>query len=162
MREVKMVHINGINCQLVGGMHFAPEAKKEVIEWLLTSYEREQRIRFFYGENGKPWNEECDTIGHVGRTTGSMKVPILIKNSKSTGGGEIIVSLIIRIDTKGSNGKIATVYDDGTPADEFYHVPNLIGGFDVLNKRGGHYGTCETEIKAKHLAGFMNGTRWSK
>lgn len=58
-----------------------------------------QRIRIFYGdtETGRDWLEEYDVIGKVGRSTGTFKIPLLINNSRSLGGGSISTNRILRI-----------------------------------------------------------------
>ena len=67
---------------------------------LLNSCAYHFRIRIWYGypETGRSWNEEYDTMGRIGRTTGNIKIPILVKNSRSWGGGAVLVGSIIRID----------------------------------------------------------------
>lgn len=56
------------------------------------------RIKIHYGDvkTGKPWN---DTIScHVGRSTGSIKIPLSIMNSRSHGGTSILDNCIIKIE----------------------------------------------------------------
>ena len=97
----------------VNGTMYNVDTPDEVIQWLETSRERQQRIRIFYGDTvtGKDWCEVFDTIGCVGRSTGKHKIPLLIKSKRSLGGGAILDHCIVRITTKGSNGKIRTVYE---------------------------------------------------
>jgi len=58
-----------------------------------------ERIRIFLGdsETGADWCEEYDTIGTVGRSTGWKKTALLIRTSRSTGGGAILADCIVRI-----------------------------------------------------------------
>jgi len=58
-----------------------------------------ERIRIFLGdsETGADWCEEYDTIGRVGRSTGWKKTALLIRTSRSTGGGAILADCIVRI-----------------------------------------------------------------
>jgi len=97
----------------VNGTMYNVDTPDEVIQWLETSRERQQRIRIFYGDTdtGKDWCEVFDTIGCIGRSTGKHKIPLLIKSKRSLGGGAILDHCIVRITTKGSNGKIRTVYE---------------------------------------------------
>ena len=71
-----------------------------LIHVLLTAYSYNFRVRIWYGdkETGRSWNEEYDTTGRIGRTTGNIKIPILVKTSRSWGGGAVLVGSIIRID----------------------------------------------------------------
>ena len=39
---------------------------------------------------GLDWLEEFDSHGYIGRSTGSIKVPLLIATSRSTGGGALL------------------------------------------------------------------------
>jgi hypothetical protein len=48
---------------------------------------------------GKSWGETYDTTGYVGRSTGPQKVPLLIYNSRSSGGGAISTENIVKITT---------------------------------------------------------------
>jgi hypothetical protein len=56
------------------------------------------RIKIHYGDvkTGKVWGdiETC----HVGRSTGTHKIPLAIKNSRSMGGGAILDHCIVKIE----------------------------------------------------------------
>lgn len=63
------------------------------------------RCRFHWGsvETGLDWGDIHDVKGHIGRSTGSIKIPLLIYNSQSLGGGGILTDCIVKITTtKGS------------------------------------------------------------
>ena len=59
----------------------------------------QQRIRLVYGDadTGKDWLGEHDVIGTIGRSTGTKQVPLLINNSRSTGGCAILDDCILKI-----------------------------------------------------------------
>ena len=59
-----------------------------------------RRVRIWYGdtETGRSWNEEDEVTGTIGRSTGRIAIPLLIKNSRSYGGGALLDDCIIRID----------------------------------------------------------------
>lgn len=58
-----------------------------------------RRVRIWYGdETGRSWNDEHDVTGTIGRSTGNIKIPLLIKNSRSYGGCPLLDDCIIRID----------------------------------------------------------------
>lgn len=61
----------------------------------------EQRIRLYYGdrETGRDWNERYDVTGRIGRSMGPIRIPILLHNRRSIGGGGILDHCIVRIDT---------------------------------------------------------------
>lgn len=68
-----------------------------VINALEAARQDHTRVRIFFGDvaTGKSWLEENDIEGYIGRSTGTVKVPLLIHNSRSIGG--IIDHCIIRI-----------------------------------------------------------------
>ena len=63
------------------------------------------RIIVDYGdvETGTSWGEVHDVSGYVGRSTGEIKIPILIHNTRSTGGCGMLTHCILSI--KESRGK---------------------------------------------------------
>ena len=48
-------------------------------------------------ETGESWNEKYDVTGYVGRSTGRVKLFLLIANSNSHGGGAILTGSILSI-----------------------------------------------------------------
>lgn len=76
------------------------ENTPEVVKNILTSYYNSQeRIRLVYGnvETGTDWLEEYDVIGTIGRSNGTIKIPLLIHNSRSLGGGHILDHSIVKM-----------------------------------------------------------------
>ena len=58
-----------------------------------------QRVRFYWGDTktGLDWGDTYGVAGTIGRSTGKMKVPLLIHNARSMGGGAILTHCIVRI-----------------------------------------------------------------
>ena len=75
---------------------------------LTECYNTQCRVRIWYGDTktGVSWMDEYDTTGTIGRSTGRQKIPLLVKNSRSNGGGGILCHCIIRIDVIGSRRTI--------------------------------------------------------
>ena len=146
--------------KIVNGTYYNRETPDAVIQWLETSRERRQRIRIFYGKDGKCWNDEFRTIGHVSRSMGPIKIPILIKSSVSTGGGAILDHRIVRIDTKGSNGKIGTVYQNTSIRFDRFACDSVGTVYNETTNKP--YAHCKDTGAGKRLAAYMNGERWSK
>ena len=75
---------------------------------LTECYNTQCRVRIWYGDTktGVSWLDEYDTMGTIGRSTGRQKIPLLIKSSRSNGGGGILCHCIIRIDVIGSRRTI--------------------------------------------------------
>lgn len=65
----------------------------------LTTAQKRARIRVFYGDSktGIDWCESYDTMGYIGITNGTKKIPILVKNTSSSGGTAILTDCIVRI-----------------------------------------------------------------
>ena len=78
---------------------FNEKTNDKVKSVLNSVYKSGQRIRIVYGdsETGKDWLEENDVTGTIGRSTGVKKVPLLIANSRSYGGGAILDHRIVKI-----------------------------------------------------------------
>lgn len=87
------------------GTFYDIKTPQEVIDVLENARLNRTRILLDYGDvkTGKTWGEVNDITGYVGRSTGSIKIPLLIHNSRSLGGGGILDHCIIAIYT--SKGK---------------------------------------------------------
>jgi len=46
---------------------------------------------------GHSWGEIYDVTGYVGKSTGKIKIPLLVHNSRSMGGGSILDHCIVQI-----------------------------------------------------------------
>jgi hypothetical protein len=86
--------------RLPSGTCYHADTPVPVIELLEQLRQSRRKIRLFYGapETGQSWHEEHDIIGCIGRSTGSIKVPLLIEPGES-GGPALLDHCIIRIDT---------------------------------------------------------------
>lgn len=135
----------------LGKMFFDIDTPETVCN-LLNRYNEQRdktRIRIFYGdtETGKCWLEEYDIMGYVGCSMGPVKIPLLINNKRSIGGGAILDNCIVKI-TENKR----TVYIHPT-----FHFPvMLIDGFQLLID-GEVYARCESPRKAGNLLLFLHG-----
>ena len=94
---------------VVNGTSYDSRTPQAVVNVLEAARIGGYRVRFHYGHtgdtdcNGKPcergrdWMEECDTEGRIGRSMGPIKIPILLHNRRSMGGGGILDACILRI-----------------------------------------------------------------
>lgn len=73
-----------------------PSVVVSIIESLFHSRER---IVFDFGDikTGQSWGEVNDISGRIGRSTGVIKIPLLVHNRKSLGGGALSDNCIVRI-----------------------------------------------------------------
>lgn len=82
-----------------GGTYYHEETPAPVVAILEESRRTGRRIRLHYGDRdtGRDWLEEHDVTGSVGRSMGPLKVPLMIHNARSHGGGAILTDCIVRI-----------------------------------------------------------------
>jgi hypothetical protein len=85
--------------KVINGTYYDPKTPDEVIKVLEHARQNHTRIRLYYGdtETGRSWLEEYDVEGHVGRSMGPIKIPILLHNARSIGGGGILTHCIVKI-----------------------------------------------------------------
>lgn len=95
---------NGTEYKEIDGTFFHVETPIELCHVLNRARENRTRIIVDYGdvETGKSWGETYDIAGYVGRSTGSIKVPLLVHNSRSLGGGAMLDHCILTV--KASRG----------------------------------------------------------
>jgi len=139
------------------GMFFDEETPDKVMSVICDNLGRENRLRFWWGniETGKSWNEENDTCGYIGRSTGTRKIPLLIHNINSTGGGSILTDCVIKIVE--TRTKRVLYQHPG------FNQPVFVVDFvNEVFAEGQIYGRCKNENQAQRLADFMNGKRMTK
>ena len=88
-----------MNYKIVNGTSYHEDTNSKVVSVLENSRINRKRIRIFYGDvaTGQDWNEENDVMGSIGRSMGPVKIPLLIHNSRSIGGGGILDHCIVKI-----------------------------------------------------------------
>lgn len=87
------------------GTTYHDETPETLINVLETCRNHRIRVVLDYGdtETGKSWGDIYDVTGYIGRSTGTKKIPILVFNSRSLGGGAILDHCILSVKT--SKGK---------------------------------------------------------
>lgn len=85
--------------KLVNGTSYDLRTPNEIVRVLEQARLNRTRLHISLGDtdNGRDWLEENDIIGYVGRSMGPIKVPLLIANRRSLGGGAILDHCIVRI-----------------------------------------------------------------
>ena len=83
----------------INGTSFDERTPDEVIRVLESARQNRTRLHISLGDtsNGKDWLEEFESHGYVGRSMGPVKVPLLVANRRSLGGGAILDHCIVRI-----------------------------------------------------------------
>lgn len=91
--------MENIKYKVVNGTSYHENTPEAVINVLERAMRTKERVRIFYGDTttGRDWMEIYDTIGTIGRSCGQIKIPLLIKNSRSYGGGAILDHCIVKI-----------------------------------------------------------------
>lgn len=139
-----------------------PNAVREILD----ANRRDNRLRFFYGKDGKIWNEEYDVIGYVGRSSGRCKVPLVIANSRSYGGGALLDHCVVRI--QDVQTKRVLYQADGytlptfeiRPADSDLQEKGYSAS--VFDAEGSNCANFKTHKQASNWIAFMRGERMAK
>lgn len=122
--------------------------------------ESKQRIRLVYGNTttGEDWLQEYDAVGSIGKSTGTNQIPLLISNSRSTGGGAILEDCILKVvDVK---SKKVLYQHDKYIEPKFDIVPSIIGYSVAVG--GKVQANFKTIKQAQNYINFMLCKRMSK
>lgn len=106
--------------KVVNGTSFDVRTNDKVIAILDNALRNRTRIRIHYGDidTGRDWDEVYDVTGYVGRSSGSIKIPLLAYNTRSMGGVGMLDHCIVKITT--SAGK-HLLYQQSN-----YHINNNV------------------------------------
>jgi hypothetical protein len=90
--------INGKAYKVINGTYYNAETSDKTIEFLERVRKSRERIVLDYGntETMESWGDVYGITGTVSRSTGQVKIPLLIHNSRSLGGGAILTHCIIK------------------------------------------------------------------
>ena len=132
----------------------------KVIEELGRAHNSRVRIWLGDKETGKDWLEENDVTGTIGRSMGPIRIPLLIANSRSLGGGGILTDCIVRLAVDGRevyrHPKYVEPKFEITPSDM---QPEYEVNVDV---DGQTHARFRTRAKAERWVAFMTGKRMAK
>lgn len=97
----------------INGTSYHNETPDEVIRVLESARQNRTRLHISLGDtaSGRDWLEEFETHGYVGRSMGPVKVPLLVANTRSLGGGSILAHCIVRIRTS-AGGRVLWQHPD--------------------------------------------------
>ena len=91
------VAVKGYN--IVDGTYYDATTPQTVVNILEQSRKArsDYRLIIFYGnpKTGQAWGDIVECF--VGRSTGEIKIPLAVYNSRSTGGGGLLDSCIVKI-----------------------------------------------------------------
>lgn len=99
----------------INGTSYDARTPDEVVAILENARQNRTRLHVSLGETegpeaGNDWLEENMVHGFIGRSTGSIKIPLLIHNRRSLGGSGLLDHCIVRIRTS-SGGRILWQHD---------------------------------------------------
>jgi hypothetical protein len=98
--------------------YFDPGTHPEVVKVLEAGRKTRRQVRLVYGDtrSGQTWFDEFDVVGRIGRSTGWLKVPLLIEPGEAGGGAILTACLLCIIDWQSG----AALYTHPS-----YQVPDL-------------------------------------
>ena len=78
--------------------YFDPGTSSEVAEVLEVCRKSGKKVRLVLGDThtGESWLDEHDVVGTIGRSCGSLKVPLLVEDGES-GGGAILTACVLAL-----------------------------------------------------------------
>lgn len=148
---------------------FNDRTPQEVRSELEHARLRDMRVRLWYGDTdtGKAWPEEHDVIGYIGRSSGRIRVPIILHNRFSASGPAIIDHRIVRIDEIATRN---TVYQHPTFSSGFERrwivedEPARLHGLSIVVKNDDmeEIARFRQFRSAQRFVAFMNGERYAK
>ncbi|MFA5346540.1 MAG: hypothetical protein WC294_00215 [Methanoregula sp.] len=147
--------------RLENGTCYNAKTNLELVGRLDSARRGGARVRLFYGDTstGKDWHEEHDITGKLGRSTGTIKIPILLNNSRSSGGPAILDYCIVKLMINGSVRWQHPKYNAGLftvgPGKDPGHTTAVYID-EVLHAQ------FRTPTKAQRWIDFMTGKRLSK
>jgi len=140
----------------IGETCYKPDTDIRVINVLEKYMNNRRTIRVYYGdtETGKCWNEERDVRGRVGRSTGNIKIPLLV-HPLSYGGPALLDNRILKIVDIRSKAVLYQHEKFIQPKVEITKSDLPEYSYNVLID-GGVYGRCKTKREAKLLRTKMS------
>ncbi len=111
------------------GTAYHKDTPDQVVEILERLRNNGTRVRLYLGDakTGRDWEEDYAVFGTIGRSGGRIKIPILLNNQRSIGGGSILDNCIVKIE-----------YANKQQGGVMYQHPKYHRGEDPLSSRQGY------------------------
>lgn len=99
--NITLTEYNGQQYKVCNGTYYHRDTDDSMVKRLEDIRQLGQRVRFHWGDTatGEDWGDRYDVMGTIGRSTGSVKVPLLIQTRRSTGGIHFLDHCIVKITT---------------------------------------------------------------
>ena len=145
----------------INGTSYDTRTSLEVIQVLESSRTNRRRLHISLGdqETGKDWLEEFETHGYVGRSMGPVKVPLLIANRRSLGGGAIFDHCIVRI-RESAGGRV--LYQHPTYNHGLIEIRPKLSPVELPDGRVLTVDTFRDGELQASFASFSDARRWAK
>ncbi len=81
---------------------FEPGTDAKAAKVLESCRTHHRKVRLIFGDTsiGEPWLEEFDVVGRIGRSMGTLKVPLLVEPGEDGGGAILCACLLAIVDWK--------------------------------------------------------------
>jgi hypothetical protein len=89
-----------IKYKIINNTAYKIDTPDDIVRILDSAYRDDSmRLTVDFGDTktGKSWNEKHHVEGYIGKSTGEIKVPLLLFNVRSTGGDALLDNCVIRI-----------------------------------------------------------------
>jgi hypothetical protein len=155
-----------INYKEINGTGYHAETSDNIVEILEGLRKKHALVRIFYGDaqTGRAWQVEHDTVGRIGRSGGSIKLPLLVP-ANEIGGGAILDPCIVKIIELTPTYKTRSIaYSHPTFNQHHYTAQTMSApliteirayGFEVLAD-GEAYSLHSSKAGSEALVKFMN------
>lgn len=146
-----------------GGFFFNEKTAPQVQNAIKHAHAHGLRVRVFLGdpETGEAWPEEWDVMGTIGRSMGPQKIPLLINNRRSMGGGGLLDSCIVGLALTNGGGWLYKhpAFNPGT----WETVPAVSPGYcEGVARNGTLHAQFKKPGQAARYVAFMRGERFTK
>lgn len=142
--------MNELNYTESNGFFFHVNTNSDVRTALAQAFASRSTVRIWFGDivTGRAWAEENDVLGKVGRSTGRIKVPLLVEPGEDCG-GHMLDHCIVRIDVvKRRSLRSDESRVDGTKA------RSVLEGATVYSHLSFHTGNWE--VRESDTVGFAS------
>jgi hypothetical protein len=145
--------------RLPSGTCYHADTPEPVVELLEQLRHSRRKIRLYYGDTqtGQSWLDEHDVIGWIGRSMGTIKVPLLIEPG-NIGGPALLDHCIVRID---SPHQVLYQHDEFRVGELELVKGTLTGLPWEVWIDGSVHARFKAKTEARHYQAFIQGHRLS-
>ena len=154
------------NYEKLNSLWFHPETSLKVRALLESLLANRARVRIWLGDavTGRAWTEEHDVMGRIGRSTGQIKVPLLVA-ANARGGPAILDHCIVRIDLtdrRGLRGASPTLYQHPSfhTGDWSVQQSDIPEYAETVLHNGTVHARFKKEGRGQRYVNFMTGTAY--